>query len=190
MAEVRLDRIAKSFGGDGGDPGDGPDHRGGGVLRPRRPLGLREVHAPAHHRGARGADVGARSASAGADVTSERAAEARHRDGVPVLRALPAHDGGARTWRSGSRWPKVPKAERTAARGGRGADAAARADYLDRKPRAALGRAAAARGDRAGASCGSRRCSCSTSRCRTSTPSCGWRCGSSSRGSTATSARR
>ena len=38
----------------------------------------------------------------GVDVTGQAAAGAGHRDGLPELRALPAHDGARRTSPSGS----------------------------------------------------------------------------------------
>ena len=49
-------------------------------------------------------------------------------------------------------------------------------DFLDRKPAAAVGRPAPARGDGPRDRPRTRRSSCSTNRCRTSTPSCASRC--------------
>ena len=61
------------------------------VHRPRRPVRLRQVDAAAHDRRARGGDRRARSRSA-ARRHRPRAAATRHRDGLPELRALPAHE--------------------------------------------------------------------------------------------------
>ena len=119
-------------------------HRRRRVLRAGRSLRLRQVDAPAHDRRAggdhRGRDRDRRSRG------QPRAAEgARHRDGVPELRAVSAHDGAPE---------HVVRADaREAAEGGhRGAREEGR-----RHPRAravprplsapALGRPAPARGD-------------------------------------------
>ena len=72
------------------------------VPRARRPVGLRQVHAPADDRRARG-----RHRRRDPDRRPRRdraaAARARHRDGLPELRALPAHDACARTSATASR---------------------------------------------------------------------------------------
>ena len=95
---------------------------------------------------------------------------ARHRDGVPELRALSAHDG--------ARQHVVRAGAREAAEGGdRGARRARRPTSSGSRPtstatRASSPAASASAWPWAAPSCATRRCSCSTSRCRTSTPSC------------------
>ena len=84
-------RRAKSLRRDRGDPRRRHRHRRRRVRRPGRTVGLRQVHPAAHDRGARehhgGRDPHRRARG------QRRAAEgARHRDGVPELRALSAHD--------------------------------------------------------------------------------------------------
>jgi multiple sugar transport system permease protein len=62
-----------------------------GVRRAGRPVGLRQVHAAAHDRRARGHHR--RRDRIGGRVVNDLPPQARHRHGVPELRALPAHDG-------------------------------------------------------------------------------------------------
>ena len=150
----------------------------------RRPVRLRQVHAAAHDRRARGDHL--RRPPDRRPARQRRAAgRARHRHGVPVLRALPAHDA-CRQHGFGLKMAGVPKAG--APRQGRARrrrPAARRAA----RPQAGSFRAASASASRSAApSCASRRSSCSTSRCRTSTPPCACRCASSSRA--CTTARR
>jgi multiple sugar transport system permease protein len=111
-----------------------------------------------------------------------RAGPARHRDGVPELCAVPAHDGGRE---HGLRAEAGQGAEgRDRERVGRAAEILQIEHLLERKPKAlsggqrqrvAIGRAIVA----------SPRCSCSTSRCRTWTPPCAPRPGSNWRACTA-----
>ena len=105
------------------------------------------------------------------------AVEARRRHGVPELRAVAAHDGGAATSPSGSR-SAACRAPRSTAGSPR------RSSWSASPPTPSAGR----RSFRAASSSASRspapspsspRCCCSTSRCRTSTPSCACRCGAS-----------
>ena len=102
---------------------------------------------------------------------------ARAGDGVPVLRALPAHDGAAE--------PGLRAGERAARPGPRSSGGWRRPHGCCRSSRCSGGgrgsfRVGSGSGWRsAGRWSGSRRSFCSTSRCRTSTPSCGCRCGSS-----------
>ena len=115
-----------------------------------------------------------------------RAEGPRHRDGVPELRALPAHE---RVRQHGLR----PAHREGAAGRDRGARRQGGGDPRARRVPASASRAsspaASASASRwAARSCASRRCSCSTSRCPTSTPSCACRCGSRSRSCTASSA--
>ena len=62
------------------------------VRRDRRPVRLRQVHAAAHGGGA-GGDHQRRDRHRRARRQRSGAARARHRHGVPELRALPAHEG-------------------------------------------------------------------------------------------------
>ena len=74
----------------------------------------------------------------------------------------------------------APRAARRDRRASRDAlDLVGLSAYAKRRPSAALGRTAAARGARAHHRHRAARCCCSTSRCRTSTRSCACRCGSS-----------
>ena len=72
--------------------------------------------------------------------------------------------------------------------GGRGRAHPADGAFARPQAASAFRRPAPARGDRPGDRASSRSCSCSTSRCRTSTPNYARRCGSRSRGCTASSA--
>ena len=69
-----------------------PLGRGRRVRRPRRALRLRQDHRPAHDRRPRDADR-RRGADRGRDGQRRRPAGPEHRDGLPELRALPAHVG-------------------------------------------------------------------------------------------------
>ena len=87
-------------------------HRGDSRLHPRRQgrrvhgvrrtVRVRQVHGPAHDRGSRGDHRRAALHRRRAGQRQEPAGP-RHRDGLPGLRAVPAHDRGARTWASPSR---------------------------------------------------------------------------------------
>ena len=124
----------------------------------------------------------------GRDVNDVPPARARRRDGVPVLRALSAHDGARRTCRFGLRMAGMPRRRDRAAASREAAAhpadrAAARAQAASSSP------AASASASRSAApSCASPRSSCSTSRCPTSTPRCACRCASRSRACTPSSA--
>ena len=108
-------------------------------------LGLRQVDAPAHDRRARGGDRRAGSRSAARDVTDLRAAAPRHRDGLPELRALPAHE---RPQEHRLRAEGAADAQgRGAASRRRGRRAARPGDAARPQAGAALGRPAPARGD-------------------------------------------
>ena len=92
MASVGIRDVTKAFGATQVIHGVDIDHRRRRVRRAGRAVGLRQVHAAAHDRGPgehhRRRDPHRRSRR------QQRAAErARHRDGVPELRALSAHDG-------------------------------------------------------------------------------------------------
>ena len=71
--------------------------RGRRVLHPARPLRLRQDHAAAHDRRLRRARRGRASCSTAVDLAGHAAGEAAAAHGVPELRAVPAHDGGAAT---------------------------------------------------------------------------------------------
>ena len=111
----------------------------------------------------------------GVDVIDVPPAKRGLVDGVPVLRALSAHDACATTSASGSAWPACRKAELD-----QKVEEAARDPQphpLSRPPAARSSPAASASASRSAApSCASRRRSCSTSRCRTSTRRCASRC--------------
>ena len=83
--------------GEPGDPRRRRRDRRRRVRRHRRPVGLRQVDAAAHGRRARG-DHRRRDRDRRARRQRARADGARHRDGVPELRALPAHDACSTTW--------------------------------------------------------------------------------------------
>ena len=92
MAAVHIRNVHKYFGRTHVIRGVDIDIADGAVHGAGRPLGLRQVDAAAHDRRARGDQR--RRDPIGGKVRQRRAAEgARHRDGVPELRALPAHDG-------------------------------------------------------------------------------------------------
>ena len=63
----------------------------------------------------------------------------RHRDGLPELRALPAHDASPTTWASRSRSPASPKDEIARAASTRPPSSSTSRQYLDRKPKALSG---------------------------------------------------
>ena len=107
----------------------------------------------------------------GRDVTQPRSVRARHRHGVPELRALSAHD---RVRQHGLR-PAHPRPRR-ATRSAGGWTRRRRCSVSVSCWRASRGSFPAASASAwrwAGRSCATRSCSCSTSRCPTWTPSCG-----------------
>ena len=126
------------------------------VPRPARPLGLRQDHRAAHPRRARAADR-RRGAHRRSRRDAHAAARPRRRDGLPELRALPAHDGRrerrlpaahprpeqGRAPRAGARRSPSRSRSRTCSTAGRGTSPAASAS-ASRSP---------------GRSCASRRCS-------------------------------
>ena len=108
--------------------------------------------------------------------------EARHRHGVPVLRALSEHDGGAEhRLRHGN-----PRRAQARARQGdrRGRRACCRSSICSTASRASFPAASASASPWAARWCAIRRCSCSTSRCPTSTPSSASTCAPRSSGCT------
>ena len=104
--------------------------------------------------------------------------EARHRDGVPVLRALSQHDGRARTWRSAWKCAacRSPSATRPSPRSRR----RCRSSIFSSAARASFQAASASASPWGARWCASPACSCSTSRCPISTPSCASTCASRS----------
>ena len=92
MAEIMLDDITKRY-PDGFEAVKRlqPRHRRRRVHDPRRPVGLREVDRAADDRRARGHHR-RRAAHRRRGRQRARAEGPRHRDGVPELRAVPAHD--------------------------------------------------------------------------------------------------
>ena len=154
-----------------------PRDRAGRVLRAARALGLGQDDDAAHPRRPRVGERGPR-ADGRRRRDDEGARRARRRDGVPELRALSAHDGGAE-----HRLPAEDgrhAARRDRARGRRRPPAKVGIGHLLRAHAGpALRRPAAARARWRARSSASRGCSCSTSRCPTSTPSCASRPASS-----------
>ena len=124
-----------------------PRDRDGRVHGLRRALGLRQVHAAA-------ADLRARGHHLGRHAVRQRAGqrpgavEARHRHGVPELRALPAHEG----LRQHGLRHEAAEGRRRRHQGAGDEGGEAPADRPPARPaaEAALGRPAAARGDRPG----------------------------------------
>ena len=106
---------------------------------------------------------------------------ARHRDGVPVLRALSAHDRVREHRLSAARSPAAAAAKpRSTAKVDRVAEMLGVADLLPAIRRSSP--AASSSGSRSAARWSAiRRCSSSTNRCRTSTHGCGCACATTSR---------
>ena len=130
---VTLSEIHKSFGAVAGGQGARPRDRRRRVPGAARPFRLRQDDGAAHGRRAGIGDLGPHPDRR--PRRHPRAAEiSRRRDGVPVLRALPAHDGGGehRLSAEAARRRRRPSATP------RSAGAAGKVhleDYLDRYPR-------------------------------------------------------
>ena len=92
MADLELQSVKQELRRRRSHPGHRPRDREGRIRGLRRALGLRQVHAPADDRRPRGCELG-HDPDRRPRRDPGRAVGARHRDGVPVLRALPAHDG-------------------------------------------------------------------------------------------------
>jgi sn-glycerol 3-phosphate transport system ATP-binding protein len=144
----------------------------GEFCRARRPVGLRQVHAAAHDRGLE-TITGRHDAHRRRRGQRAGARRARHRHGVPELRALSAHERlrqhGLRPQEPRRPRPRSTSASQEAAASSRSAAARAQAAPAFRRPAPAR-----RHGPRHRAR--ARRSSCSTSRCPTSTPSCACRC--------------
>ena len=148
------------------------------VPRPRRPVRLRQVDEPAHARGARGGRLGQRLHRR--PRRDAPAAEvARRRDGVPELRALPAHDGRRQHRLRAQARARAAKPRSGAASPRRRRCSTSRSTWSASRRRSRAGSASASRW--AARSSAGRRSSCSTSRSRTSTRSCASRRGRRSR---------
>ena len=122
-----------------------PRRRRRRVPRARRPVRLRQVDLAADDRRTRGSDGRASCSIDGRDITDAQPRAARHRDGVPELRAVPAHDGAQE-----HRLPaeaRRPVAARDRRAGGRGGAHVAARSGARPQARAALGRSAPAGGD-------------------------------------------
>ena len=91
MAEVTVRNVVKRYGSAAGHARRQRRHRRRRVRRPRRPLRLRQVHAAADDRRARG-DLRRRDQHRRPGGQRRDAQGPRHRHGVPELRALPAQD--------------------------------------------------------------------------------------------------
>ena len=92
MASVAIRDVRKSFGADPCHPRRQRRHRRRRVRRAGRPVGLRQVDPAAHDRGT-GEHHRRRNPHRRPRRQQPAAERARHRDGVPELRALSAHDG-------------------------------------------------------------------------------------------------
>ena len=123
--------------------------RAGRVLRAARAVGLRQVDAAAPARRLRSQPTRDACSSTARDVAGAAAVEARHRHGVPELRAVAAHDGRARTSPSASRSGSWPRERDHAPRRSARSTWSASPSYGDAPPEPALRRPAAARGARA-----------------------------------------
>ena len=120
-----------------GRRGPRPRDRGRRVHGPRRPVGLRQDDRAADARRPRG-DQRGRDPDRRPHRQRPDAARARHRDGLPELRALPAHDRSRTTSRSASSCTSCRRRRSTS-----GCSDAARIleieEFLKRKPRALSG---------------------------------------------------
>ena len=186
MASVSVRELGVAFGNLKVLDGPRPRRRGRRVHRAARPLRLRQVHAaqrhrrPARHRRRADLDRRAQRHLGGAEGP-------RHRHGVPVLRALSAHDGRKGTCPSACKMPRVPKRGDRAARR-RGRASCCRSSRCWTGGRRSSPAASASASPSAARWCATSTCSCSTSRCPTSTPSCAPSCASRSSGCTSGSA--
>ena len=161
------------------------------VPHPARPLRLRQDHdadehrRPARHR--RRLDPRRRRhlhVEGRGPVPA--AGEARHRHGVPELRDLAAHDGGAERRLSAGN-PQSRRRPRSATAWPRCCGWSVSPTWPTSSRRSSPAASSSARRWRA-RSCRGRGCCCSTSRCPTSISSCASRCGSSSSASSTRSA--
>ena len=132
-----------------------------------RPLGLQQVPRCCADRRPGGTSTDGEVAIGGApSSTTCRPSRPRHRDGVPELRALPAHDGGAEHVASGSgRW-RGSRPRRDRRRRGDAPRSSQIEPLLERKPRE-LSAASASGWRHRPRHRAQTRCSCSTSRCPT-----------------------
>ena len=171
-----------------GAEGHRPRGRGRRVRRLRRPVGLRQVHAAAHHRRAGGRRRRATSMIDGEQRHRRAAGQARHRHGVPDLRALPASDRarqhGLGLKQAGTPADEIDSARRHAPR------RCCRSSPISSAARPNCPAASASASPSAAPSCASRSSSCSTSRCPISMRRCASTRGSRSRSCTAGSRRR
>ena len=181
MADITLDAHHQALPGrHRGREGHEPRHRGRRVHDPRRPVRLREVDGAADDRRARGhhrrRPVDRRRARQRA-----RAARPRHRDGLPELRAVPAHDRAREHGLRAEAREGRPGGDRPQGRRGRADPRPHRAPRPQARRTSPAASASAWRW--AARSCATRRRSSWTSRCRTSTRSCACRCAPRSRAS-------
>ena len=150
MAAITMKNIVKRYGD--GFPAVNDvtlDDRGRRVHDPRRPVGLREVHAAADDRRARGHHRG-RHVHRRRAGQRRGAAGPQPRDGVPELRALPAPDACSRTSPSRSGCASSSPTTRSRAKVEEAAATLELTEHLERKPgnlsggqrqRVAMGRA-------------------------------------------------
>ena len=145
MASLQLQGIVKRYGDDDGHPRHRPRSARRRVRRLRGAVRVRQVDAPAHDRGT---GIGERRRTADRWQAGERGFRraARPRHGVPVIRALSAHD---RVPEPGLRTGEPAHAARRHRRQGAGCGAHAAPRTAARAPAdPALGRPATARRDR------------------------------------------
>ena len=116
------------------------------------------------------------------------AGQAQARHGVPVLRALPAHDGGQEHRLPAEDGGRGPGDDRQEGDGRR--QACSTSPTISNAGPASCRAASASASPSAAPSCASPRPSCSTSRCPTSTRRCAARCGWRSANCTTSSRRR
>ena len=187
MGSIQLKSVNKAFGAVNVINGVDLDIKRRRVRGVRRTVGLRQVDASATDRRPRGRHLG-RDSDRRQGRHRRRPVEARARDGVPVLRALSAHER-ARQHRLRAQDGR-PERRRDRAEGDEGRGDAEPRPTISTASRASSPAASASASPSAARSCASRRRSCSTSRCPTSTRRCACRCGSRSANCTTTSRRR
>ena len=186
MARLTIRGLHKYYGKVHALRGDRPRHPGRRVLRLRRPLRLRQVHAPAHHRRPGGQR---RRHDRHRRRAGRRRAPARpqHRHGVPELRALPL-PRRVREHRLRPARAQVRRKPRSSA-GSTVPPPCSASARCSSACRASFPAASASASPSAGRSSATPACSCSTSRCPTSTPSSATACAPRSSGCTRSSAR-
>ena len=172
MATVTFDHVWKKYGEVVAVNDLNLEDPGRRVHGPRGTVGLRQDHVAAHDRGP-GGDLRGHAAHRRQGRQQRAAQGPRHRDGVPVLRALPAHDR--------ARQPRVRPQAAQDTQGPRSSSASTRrrrcspARTCSTASRASSPAASGSASRSVAPSCASRPCSSWTSRSPTWTPSCACR---------------